>query len=39
VKLENKIAEVIGQPVGVYDLSKTDAGIVIDALTNGAKAR
>jgi len=39
VQLENRIAEIIGQPVGVYDLSKTDAGIVIDALTNGVKAR
>jgi len=39
VQLESKIAEIIGQPVGVYDLSKTDAGIVIDTLTNGAHAR
>ena len=39
VQLENKIAEIIGQPVGVYDLSKTDAGIVIDTLTSGANAR
>lgn len=35
-QLEKKIAEIVGRPVGVYDLSKMAAGIVIDALTNGA---
>ena len=38
VQLEKKIAEIIGRPVGVYELSKMAAGIVIDALTNGASA-
>ena len=38
VQLEKKIAEIIGRPVGVYDLSKMAAGIVIEALTNGASA-
>lgn len=46
VQLEKKIAEIIGRPVGVYDLSKMAAGIVIEALSkpngapaNGTKAR
>ena len=39
VQLEKRIAEIIGQPVEVYDLSKKAAGTVIDALTDGAKAR
>ena len=38
VQLEKKIAEIIGRPVGVYDLSKMAAGIVIEALNNGASA-
>ena len=38
MQLEKKIAEIIGRPVGVYDLSKMAAGIVIEALTNGASA-
>lgn len=38
VQLEKKIAEIIGRPVGIYDLSKMAAGIVIEALTNGAAA-
>ena len=32
VQLEKKIAEIIGRPVGIYDLSKMAAGIVIEAL-------
>jgi len=46
VQLEKKIAEIIGRPGGVYDLSKMAAGIVIEALSNangapanGTKAR
>ena len=31
VQLEKKIAEIIGRPVGIYDLSKMAAGIVIEA--------
>ena len=38
VQLEKKIAEILGRPVGVYDLSKQAAGVVIDALTSGAPA-
>jgi hypothetical protein len=29
---------ILGRPVGVYDLSKQAAGVVIDALTNAAGA-
>ena len=44
VQLEKKIAEIIGRPVGVYDLSKMAAGIVIEpsiqwGSANGTKAR
>jgi hypothetical protein len=38
VQLEKKIAEILGRSVGVYDLTKQAAGVVIDALTNGASA-
>jgi hypothetical protein len=38
VQLEKKIAEILGRQVGVYDLTKQAAGVVIDALTNGASA-
>jgi len=37
-QLEKKIAEILGRQVGVYDLSKQAAGVVIEALTNGASA-
>jgi hypothetical protein len=37
-QLEKKIAEILGRPVGVYDLSKQAAGVVIDALTSGTSA-
>jgi hypothetical protein len=36
VQLEQKIEEVLGQQVGLYDLGKRDAAKVIDALTNGS---
>ena len=32
-QLEGKIEEILGRPVGVYDLSKQAAGVVIDSLT------
>ena len=32
-QLENRIAEILGRPFGVYDLSKRDAGVVLDFLT------
>ena len=40
-QLETKVEEILGYQVGVYDLSKQAAGVVIDALTsgNGARAR
>jgi len=34
-ELEAKIAEVTGKQVGVYDLSKREAGAVIDSLAQG----
>ena len=37
-QVEKKIAEILGRSVGVYDLTKQAAGIVIDALTNAASA-
>jgi hypothetical protein len=37
-QLEKKIAEILGRPVGVYDLTKQAAGVVIEALTNAASA-
>jgi hypothetical protein len=38
VQLESKLAEIIGRPVGIYDLSKMAAGIAIEVLTKGALA-
>lgn len=35
-QLEEKIEEVLRQPIGLYDLSKRDAASVIDALTSEA---
>jgi hypothetical protein len=35
--LEAKIAEVLGYSVGVYDLTKPQAGIVLDAFTNSSQ--
>lgn len=37
VQLERRIAEVLGQPVGLYDLGKRDAAKVIDVLTKPAE--
>lgn len=37
--LEAKIADVLGYSVGVYDLSKPQAGVVLDALANGSGQR
>ncbi len=39
LQLEKKIGEILGRPVGVYDLSKQAAAVVIDALTNGNGAK
>ena len=35
-QLEQRIAEILGRKIGVYDLSKQAAGVVIEALTSGA---
>ena len=34
--LEKEVADILGREVGLYDLSKKDAGIVIDQLTTAA---
>jgi len=34
-QLEGRIGEIIGRRCGVYDLSKKEAGLVLDHLTNG----
>jgi len=36
-KLEAKIAEILGYSVGLYDLSKRQAGVVLDDLTGKSK--
>lgn len=36
-QLENKVLAILGRPVGLYDLTKQAAAMVIDQLTNGAK--
>jgi len=36
-KLEGKIAEVLGRSVGLYDLTKQQAGIVLDALSGNKR--
>jgi len=37
-QLENRIAEIVGQRTGIYDLTKRDAGVVLDALTADGKS-
>ena len=37
-QLESEVATVLGRPVGLYEMTKRDAGAVIDALKNGSKA-
>lgn len=34
-QLERKVAEILGRPVGIYDLTKQAAAVVIDQLANG----
>ena len=36
-QLENRIAEILGRQLGVYDLNKRDAGTVLDSLTAASK--
>ncbi|GIW83125.1 MAG: hypothetical protein KatS3mg105_4932 [Gemmatales bacterium] len=33
--LENRIAQIVGRTCGVYDLTKREAGLVLDELTSG----
>ncbi len=35
-QLENRVAEIIGRRCGVYDLTKKEAGLVLDHFTKGA---
>lgn len=35
-QLENKVAEIVGRRCGVYDLTKKEAGLVLDHLTKGS---
>lgn len=36
-RLEERIAEVLGFQVGIYDLTKRQAGVVLDALTKNGR--
>jgi hypothetical protein len=36
MQLEKRVAEILGRPVEIYSLSKQAAGVVIEALSNGA---
>lgn len=38
VELEHRIQEILGVPVGIYDLTKRQAGAVIDELTGNGSA-
>ena len=35
-QLENRVAEIIGRRCGVYDLTKKEAGLVLDHFTKAA---
>jgi hypothetical protein len=37
-KLEDRIAELLGRPIGLYELSKRDAGVVLDSFTADNKS-
>jgi len=37
-QLESRIAEIIGRSCGVYDLTKREAGLVLDDMTNDTSA-
>lgn len=36
-KLEDRIAEILGRRIGLYELSKRDAGVVLDSFTAESK--
>jgi hypothetical protein len=38
-QLEGRITEILGRPVGIYDLTKKDAGVVLDRLTAETSAK
>lgn len=40
-QIEGRIAEILGREIGLYDLTKQEAGIVLDSFTadNGSRAR
>lgn len=38
-KLEKRVAEILGQSVDIYDISKRDCGIVLDTLTEKQDAK
>jgi hypothetical protein len=38
-QLENRIAGILGHSCGVYDLTKKDAGVVLDTLTDNGNGR
>ena len=37
--LENRIGQIIGRKCGIYDLSKKEAGLVLDEFTNGSNGK
>ena len=37
-QLENRVVQIVGRPCGIYDLTKKEAGRVLDQLTNGGSA-
>jgi hypothetical protein len=37
--LETKITDIIGQEIGIYDLTKRQAAQAIDALTGNSRTR
>ena len=38
-QLENRVAEVLGHETGLYDLTKQEAGAVLDSFTEGSGSR
>jgi hypothetical protein len=38
-QLENRVAEVLGRETGLYDLTKQEAGAVLDSFTEGSGSR
>lgn len=37
-QLENRVVQIVGRPCGIYDLTKKEAGRVLNELTNGGQA-